>query len=408
MKRQKLYIGISIVVIALIFGLIGWAIFVGKQQQNLQQGAEDLGYTSNSPGTKSGGGLFGKIFDDTQEGATPTEPDGPEPILRQLYNLPTAGFIKMRANSVRFVDRATGHVFEKDLQGGASTRINQTTVPKVYNSIFLEDGDVVVRQYIGENESLISIYSDISEEEVENTQIPYEIIGWATNREGKEIVILEETSSGSKVSILNLKDTSKKEILDSLLSGWTLQWEGGNLLINQKASEKIPGSAYLISKDTNEKTLVLQQLPGLTTNLSPDGSSVLYSNISTKGLPSLYVKNIDTNNILSLNISGFSEKCVWHPNKPKVYCALPEEFPKEHYPDAWYQGSASFSDSIWEIDTKTSIVTHIISPKKSNGVTLDAVNMAIDIKGENIFFINKSDQTFWSLEIPNDNDESTE
>ena len=173
MKRRRLYIGISIVLIVLIVGLLGWSIFIGRQQQELQKGTEDLGYLggSSSGGSSGGGGLFGGSFGDSRETTSGGTRESPQPILRQLYNLPIAGYVKKRANSIRFVDRATGHIFEKDLPDGTTTRIDQTTVPQVYQSLFLDDGDGVIRRYIDEKHSVVSVYSDIAGEN--KTNVPF-------------------------------------------------------------------------------------------------------------------------------------------------------------------------------------------------------------------------------------------
>ena len=70
-------------------------------------------------------------------------------------------------------------------------------------------------------------------------------------------------------------------------------------------------------------------------------------------------------------------------------------------------GGVNFSDSLWKIDTKTALVENIIFPKKSNGVFLDMVNLATNENGYSIFFKNKTDQTLWSVTIPNPTSTST-
>jgi len=409
MKRKKLYIGISILIFILIVGLIGWALFIGKQHQDLQQGTQDLGYLDGSTNQPSRGGLFGRVFDDVTDTTTIDEEEkGPKPTLRQLYNLPTAGFIKKRSSAIRFVDRATGHVFEKELPNGTATRVDQTTVPKVSSATFLEDGDVVIRQYTSDDDSLISVLSDLKSEEVQSIQLPTELLSLVASPSGKEFARIENTFNGSRVVVSNVEDEVEREVLNSSLRGWNLQWENDLLLLTQKASHNLPGSSYIIDVDSSIKKLAIQQLSGLITNLSPDGSQILYTNTSNEGLPLLAVQNLDTGISTDLNISGLADKCVWHPYKPSVYCALPNEFAKGVYPDDWYQSKVIFADSVWEINTKTAVVRHIISPENSEGISLDIIKLVMDKNGSIIFFVNKTDQTLWSLQLTDTHKSATE
>ncbi|MBF05312.1 hypothetical protein CL644_01240 [bacterium] len=82
------------------------------------------------------------------------------------------------------------------------------------------------------------------------------------------------------------------------------------------------------------------------------------------------------------------------------FCALPNEFPEGEYPDEWYQGRVLFSDSLFEIRTDTKQIAHIISPQAEYGVSLDITNISVNTDGNALFFINKIDQTLWSITLP--------
>lgn len=400
MKRKRLYIAISILVIVLTVGLLVWAVFIGRQQQELQQDIKDLGYFgSTSGGGSQGGGLFGGVFGGGDEGDFETP--GPEPILRQIYNLPTAGYIKKRADAIRFVDRATGHVFEKDLPDGTTTRIEQTTVPRVYNAVFTEDGDGVVRQYIDEKNNIISIYNEISGDPSEGFQLPINLIDIKSNGAGNQLVSIARTPEGSAVSLLHLDGSVEKNIFSSALRDWSLDWEGDSLLLTQKPSGNLPGSSYLFDVASGAQSTALQQVAGLTTKLNLGGDLVLYASIRGEGRPVLSVKNLKTRDVISLDVAGLPEKCVWDSLESNiVFCALPNSFPDVQLPDAWYQGGVHFVDALWKIDVSTGFAEHILSPTTSNGVSLDMTSLAMSRSGDAIFFINKTDQTLWSLTFP--------
>lgn len=403
MKKRHIYIAVSVLLIALIAALVGWAIFVGRQQQELQRDTQDLGVfgsPTGGGGRVGGGGLFGGVFGDDKDTAADTAQSS-QPTLRQLYNLPIAGYTKKRASAVRFVDRATGHVFEKELPDGSSTRINQTTVPRVQRAVFTEDGDGVVRQYIDEGGALVTVYSDVAQKRATSSApFRFPVLDVVPSPNGDRLAVLERTAEGSSVVITEPNGVRVREVFRSALRGWTLDWRGDTILITQKASNALPGSAYLVRTTGGAPVLALQQRAGLSAKLSPDGASLLYHTVRTGERPVLFVYDIARNTSTPLNTFGFVDKCAWHPREPLVYCALPGEFPDAVYPDDWYQGGVHFSDSLWQIDTKTGQGVRLLSPTASSGVSLDMVNITTDAAGDTIFFKNKTDQTLWSITLP--------
>ena len=402
MNRRNIYIGISILIAVLIVGLLAWSIFVGKQQRELQNDTTDLGYFGSPGGTPGGrGGLFGSVFgssSNTQEkpGSTKTTL---EPQLRQLYNLPTAGYARKRSGMIRFVDRATGHVFERELPDGATTRVNQTTVPQVYEALLVEDGNGIIRRYLDTTGRIVSVYNNIEDEDAPTRNLPF-ARDMIVSPSGNEIAYVEETNQGSDIVISKANGDSPRTVTRSALRGWTLQWRANTLLLTQKASGDIPGSAFTVNIDSGVTTVALQQKAGLTTNLDPNGTTILYSTAANNREPTLFVHDITTNETRALNVLGLADKCIWQPTGAFVYCALPNTFPRVQYPDAWYKGEVHFSDSLWEVSTDFTLVTQLFSPQQKNGVSLDIYNLTTDATADTIFFKNNTDQTLWSLTFP--------
>lgn len=413
MYKKYFYIGIFFLLILIIGGLLGWSIFIGKQQQALKQGTKDLGYYPNTTTNTSsnGGGFFGGVFNNDKstneaEDGIPSEESLEKPVLRQLYNLPTAGYIKKRSNAIRFVDVASGHIFEKDLPDGVTSRINQTTVPKVQKALFVNDGNALIRQYVDDEGSIISIFNDLNKKESESSTLTTNILEIVPSPDKKEIAFIMQDQRGSDLLVSQPNGESKSILNSSPLRGWSLDWEKNMILLTQKSTASLPSSAYLIDRDSEKRKLLLQQLKGLATNLSPDGKNVLYSYINTEGVPILNVKGTHVGGTeKSLTVAGLAEKCVWHPNGLKVFCALPKALPKA-LPDSWYQGIVHFSDSVFEIDISTNKISHIISPETANGVSLDIIDMTLNDLGTVLFFKNKTDQTLWSLTLSKLTDES--
>ena len=72
-----------------------------------------------------------------------------------------------------------------------------------------------------------------------------------------------------------------------------------------------------------------------------------------------------------------------------AYCAIPPSVPRAEYPDAWYQGSVSFSDVFWKIDTATGAAFFLANPKEFGAGNIDAVNPFLSDDERYLFFTNK-------------------
>jgi len=118
-------------------------------------------------------------------------------------------------------------------------------------------------------------------------------------------------------------------------------------------------------------------------------------------VPRLYLFNIKKGESKLLPFETLPEKCVWSNTNIKViYCAVPKAFPiGETYPDSWYQGLVSFTDSIWMINTDTMAASLIFDIEKESGEQMDVIDVQLDKKDNYLFFTNKTDLTFWSLSL---------
>jgi hypothetical protein len=413
MNKRTIYIVVSIFIILLIIALIGWVIFINSAQKELAKDSEDLGYFENTFG---GGGLFGGIFgtDEFETGEDAEVPERKTATLAQLYNLPMAGAIAITGTTtstttsaitfVRFVDRASGHAFEKTLSGGETKRILQTTVPKVYEAVWTEDGNGIIRRYLGENETIASVYSEIKEQapEAQQAGLPLEdgIQEIEVSPIGKQIFSLVKTPSGLLGKVSDYDGGNAKVIWRSSLFGWLAKWQReGKILLVQKPSAALPGSAYILDVENETHTLVLKQLNGLTANQSPEGN-ILYSQ-TVNGRPALFIYDASSETHTNLGVLTFADKCVWSKKETEVaYCALPDTFPTASYPDAWYKGQVHFSDSFWKVDTVNELITEVLAPERTYSVRIDAVDLFMDEGETGLFFTNKTDQTLWTVTFP--------
>jgi hypothetical protein len=68
-------------------------------------------------------------------------------------------------------------------------------------------------------------------------------------------------------------------------------------------------------------------------------------------------------------------------------------------PDAWYQGQMNFTDSIWSVDTETTEIALIATPRTLVQKDLDVTVPLVDNTDTHFFFINKRDGTLWATRL---------
>ena len=166
-----------------------------------------------------------------------------------------------------------------------------------------------------------------------------------------------------------------------------------------KASGSVSGLLYFLDAQSGKLTKILGGITGLTTNTNPTGDHVLYSE-SARGNFNLFSYSISANEQTPLSLKTLPDKCVWSKlKKTLVYCGVPTNIPSGEYPDVWYQGVVSFSDTLWMIDTETGITTILAKPQDLTGEEIDATQLVLDPNESFLFFINKKDSTPWSLKL---------
>jgi hypothetical protein len=118
----------------------------------------------NTLGSSSSFTPSGKSPSSSQEsGSTDSGIPAPLPRLRHLTDSPTSGDIVIQRDVdvikdrvkvketdyfVRYMERATGHIFEINTNSPAAAEISNATLPKVYEAIFAPGGNSLVARFL--------------------------------------------------------------------------------------------------------------------------------------------------------------------------------------------------------------------------------------------------------------------
>lgn len=300
---------------------------------------------------------------------------------------------------VRFVDRATGHIYESKIPTLEKTRLSNTTLPKVYDAVFNSKGTEVVMRFLN-GENISTVYNKIltgtsTATTSTNLLYPSNTDIFISNKDSVFYTVRGSESSTGYLSTFDRKKSTQvftTELRDIL----AVSSGGDNVALFSKPHSDYPGVLFLVNTKTGKSQQVLSGINGLTGLPNIDASYVLF-NTNSKDL-SLAAQKISSNIPFNLAPKTLPEKCVWSKiHKTLLYCAIPTLIPDGGYPEKWYQGSVSFVDNIWSMDVETGDQRLIYSPLDSGKPSQDATNLTLNDKENYLFFINKKDLTLWGL-----------
>lgn len=296
--------------------------------------------------------------------------------------------------SIRYVERASGHINQMYLDTKAKGEISNSTIPSVYEALFDDKASSVIYRYLSEDgKTITSFLATLGGAKGEF--LPQNITDVSLSPDRAKFFYITKTFSGSVGTIRSFKDTKKVQVFSSSLSEWLSQWVSDQkVYLTTKAAASIPGDLFSVNTTTGVMTKVLGDIPGLTTLANKDGSTILYS-ISTPSGPKLQLFDVKTHTTNDLSVYGLPEKCVW--SETIIYCAVPNSIDSNQYPDTWYQGRVSFDDRFIKINTLNNQTSAL-----AGGVSdtpIDGTHLFLTKAGDTLFFINKKDSTLWSLSL---------
>lgn len=327
--------------------------------------------------------------------------------LTRLVAAPVAGYLPLKATTtaVRYLERATGHISDILLNEGKTLRITNTTIPRVYEAFFADSGASVIIRYLRDDNATIETYHGsipkLGQNEVGELKgvfLPVSIQDITTSSDGKKIFYLTSFGGGSSGFTSSPSNTARAQVFSSLLTEWLSSWpRERTVLMTTKPSGGVGGFAYTFDPINKTMERLMGNIPGLTTLMSPDGKWVFYGTAGAVGLSS-GVYDVVAKEFFPLGIATIADKCAWNKDNT-LFCGVPSSAPARTYPDAWYQGSVLFTDRIWSVDPSTQGETLIYDIRSKTGLTLDAIRLSFASDSKTLFFINKKDQSLWSLNI---------
>lgn len=307
---------------------------------------------------------------------------------------------------IRFIERASGHIYETSTTTPTTVRVSNTTVPKIYESFFFAKGDsLILRDLVGGTDVIRTQYASLRLASTTEEEKVLELRDLPLN-------LLQVVRSPSKTQLFSIQKDGVTGILTAPDGGavqnifelpfreWLVQWpERRSIILTTKPSGFFPGFAYLLNPETKTFTRILGGISGLTTNTSQDANKILYSK-SESGSIRLFVFNRRTGQSIDTQFKTLPEKCTWANTEVNtIYCAIPENIAFNTYPDIWYQGGITFSDSIWKINIDTFEARLISKPQTEVGEIIDVQSIQINPTDDYLLIQNKITLDLWGLRL---------
>lgn len=311
------------------------------------------------------------------------------------------------ALATRYVDRATGNIFQTFLDKVEERRFSTTTIPKIYEAYFGNKDNSVLMRYLKTDNKTINTFvgtipkevlgADTASNEIKGVFLPDDVTDLSFSPDASKAFYLLNVNDSAIGTILNLADNKKTQVFDSAFSEWLSYWPTSIMItLTTKPSAVVTGHMYTLNTATKSFIRVLGDIYGLTTLTSPSGKTVLYGDNNL----SLNVYDIAKKTSTAVGVLTMPEKCTWGSASDVLYCAVPTNLTAGQYPDTWYQGEVSFTDQIWKIDLKTGATTMLVDPVTvRGGEEIDGIKLSLSSDGKYLLFVNKKDSFLWKLDL---------
>jgi len=381
--KKTIFITIGVVIIILILGIWAYLFTYGKPAST--------GDIFANFGIGGGDAPEAIQTDDTKIDVTGGEGNEIARKLRQLTTRPVAGALFVN-NSIRYVEQGTGHIYEIDLSTGTETLLLGTTIPQAASAVFSGDGSsVAITTYSASgNKTVLQTVKDTAKDtSVEGAVLPEGATEIYFGNSTTTLKYLLKDTSGASGYVYSLKNGTGKQLFTTPLRDVHVLWGDTNYVYTTPTSL---AKGYLYRTGGAGLEYVTNGGTGLTGFTYND--KLIISTI-TDGLITSRVETAkgDANEI---GLGLIPEKCT--PNlakKDSLYCSVPLNLEKGTFPDAWYKGTVSYSDALWEVSLANEGSGLLVNFLTESGREIDVSKIGTNDDGTFIYLVNKNDNTLW-------------
>lgn len=357
-----------------------------------------------------------------------------KPYFRQLSKIPTAGsYFYTTADGLRmarYVAKENGHVYDINIDTGEERKISNTTIPRVHEALFGDNGNVIVVRSLETDPytkhdviktffGRLNLPKDTSDPStvgsLTGNYFKDGVSAITISPNGKRLFYLLPKQDGYTIgNTVDIASGEPREVFRHQFSEWLPQiLNTGKIIMTTKPSSRIPGFSYLYDPATGDLKRLVREKNGLVTLSDSTAKHMLFSeNVAANAVLSVHGELIGDEGVVLNNVplalTTLAEKCAWTKNDEKVVCAVYSAIPRKELPDDWYKGSFFFEDNFWSVDMATREPNLLADPSLMQYGPFDATSLSVSEDESAILFINKRDETLWMLGMPHQIDQTIE
>lgn len=418
MSKKTITIIVSSILIVFLLALVGYYFMIGRGDST---GGSILdGFRSFIP--FGGGGNTTDNTDGSSTGTTTPQNNQSEgnnfvQKLRKISSEPVsgAGTQDSKAGTViRYIEKATGHIYEVELFSPKKGRISNTTIPLAYDAVWGNKNNSLIARYLKLEGPEVQTYSlnlasiaTTTENTISGIEFPENISDVSVF--GSNIFYLQSKANGSDGYISDFTGSKKKMIWSSPIKELASQFVNDKFVIlTTKPHESTLGYMYSVNTSSGDTKKIIGGITGLSGVSNSDISKVLFLN-QDPTLFGLYIRDTKNNSSQKLDFVTFPEKCVWSKkNTSMVYCAVPYSQINPGTQTDWYKGLVTTSDHIWMYNSADNSGAYISDLEKEGGEQIDLIKPTLSENEQYLIFTNKKDGSLWSLDLTKDQTTTTD
>lgn len=404
---QKITISILIILIA---GLV-FLYFYGQQTTDPDglDGPQNPIFPFESPDAGDGDDFFDGDDSDPSE-------DTPDPTIDQPDRLwlvsdrPVAGSQWVTRDdgtrAIWYIHKENGHLYEHDLDNRQSTRLTNTTIPRVQEAFISSEGDHVIYRYVDIDSRNLKTYL-ASVIQTPNGDTPYTVDGSflpdnltnvSLSPNGDQVFSIQNTTDGIIGVLYSINTEQGEVIFQSPLREWRSEWSTEDeITLFTKPAENTVGVAYQLTTSTREQEKITDGY-GLTVSVSPDNQYVLSSQIRESGEYGSRIHESTDPQTAIITSDTLSDKCNW--GEGMLYCGIPNNLPNQPLKN-WYQGRISFSDQLVSFRLSDREQRNIFRREELDKGPFDITNILQNSSVNHLLFTNKRNDQLWALDLNN-------
>jgi len=411
---------LAVILVLILGGLAGWYFFLRTQTKTITSQSAARGFDTAIPQGNADG--VSGLSPTGVSPSTPAQSSSPQtstpaqrpPQLWHVETKPVAGQTFVGSGGglrLRYVERASGYVFEADPATGQFLRLSNTLLPKVYEAVLTENGHVFVRSldsggsittFAGTVSTSTSSASSSAARTLLGSYLAKNIASMGAHPQSGSLFYLVKNADGVSGVTSDWNGAKLKTIFASTIPSWRPTVLGdGRIILVQAAADNVAGYAYELKKD-GTLSPIAGPVSGLTMLVRPltekNAPNAFLFGQSVRGTMTLFVRVGQNATAVQLPIKTLADKCVWGKGKELVaYCGVPQGLPSQNYLDEWYRGAVHSSDALWRINASAGSAELLYTPPSNTPIDIE--KMSIDRGANYITFTNAADGSLWLLRL---------